>query len=695
MNEKINEVKTIVDKTPGVFALSSEKLDELVEQAHKLFERLGYNEEFENVTTYGFKKIFDEWSKNKGWLVKLFEKSEYYDGDFKIVIPCDIKRDININDIERFYSWVKKQAKEYIKKYEYQIGFFKYSEYINNIKLIRNRFDALVRCKANKDECVMLTEDLNRMGARFDLVKKEINSSREYVKTCYYTNGQNSFLNIDTYAKKEEFIKANMVCDIIYSIIYAIKSRGIYIIDECLEADINNKIANNIDFCNLNCKVNAVKGQKISRYVNALMKYIGFNKITDIKEETFWDNNNNVLHTRQKDYGYNYEYARFSDAINPKTIKHNVVMSVDPVDYWTSSFGYNWASCHTIDVLNVRDTSDNEHHYQGMYSSGTESYMLDESTFVVYIRPSEDSIKRIGEENLPAEEQSKLKRCLFSLGEDKLLQSRLYPDGRDGRDDDINDLAAQLRDIVQTEISKLYDIPNFWLNKKGCSECSKVVDTYGTHYEDYSNYDDCNVSYMHRINEFLNKKPIIVGHEPICPSCGRWHSYRNNVLCGSCANPILCYDCGCAINRDENRIYCEDNDVYYCITCASNNDIVYCQDDELYHFIRNACYDDYTDNYYYDDSGKITTYDGNTYYCAQNAIDDGYDYSDYDEEWVLAEEIYHIGYGDTTFSIGLNSGYVYVEGEDIYFPDNDMAIDAGYIYSDEDNEWIKKEENDD
>lgn len=60
MNEKINEVKTIVDKTPGVFALSSEKLNELVEQAHKLFERLEYNGYFKNVTTYGFEKIFNE-----------------------------------------------------------------------------------------------------------------------------------------------------------------------------------------------------------------------------------------------------------------------------------------------------------------------------------------------------------------------------------------------------------------------------------------------------------------------------------------------------------------------------------------------------------------------------------------------------------------------------------------------------------
>lgn len=693
MNEKINEVKTIVDKTPGVFALSSEKLNELVEQAHKLFERLEYNENFENVTTYGFKKIFDEWSKNKGWLVKLFEKSEYYDGDFKIVIPCDIKRDININDIETFHRWVRKQAIEYIKKYEYQIGLFKFGEYNKNIDSIASRFAVLVKYKANKDERLILSEDLDRMSNRYNLAKKEINSSKEYIRTCYYDDC-NSFLDLDTYVKREEFVKVDTVCSIIFSIIRAIKDRNIYIIDEELEKNINKIIASGTNSRGLNCKVNAVKGQKISRYVNALMKYIGFNKITDIKEETFWDNNN-LPHTRQKDYGYNYQYAKFSDAINPKTIKYNVVMSVDPVDYWTSSFGYNWASCHTIDVLNVRDTSDNEHHYQGMYSSGTESYMLDESTFVVYIRPSEDSIKRIGEEYLPIEEQSKLKRCLFSLGEDKLLQSRLYPDGRDGGDDDINDLAAQLRDIVQTEISKLYDIPNFWLNKKGCSECSKVVDTHGTHYEDYSNYDDCNVSYMHRINGFLNEKPIIIGHEPICPSCGRWHSYRNNVLCESCANPILCCDCGCAINSDEDRIYCADNDEYYCRACVSDNDIVYCQDDDSYHFERNTCYDNYTDNYYYYDSDKIETYDGNTYCCTENAINDGYDYSDYDDEWVLAEELYHIGYGDTTFSIGINSGYVYVEGEDIYFPDNDMAIEAGYVYSEEDNQWIKKEENDD
>lgn len=98
--------------------------------------------------------------------------------------------------------------------------------------------------------------------------------------------------------------------------------------------------------------IHAHNGQKMSRVMNKLLTYIGYNKLPD----------------------YNREFAKYADAINPLQIVRHTVLSVNPLDYLTMSFGNSWASCHTIDKTNKRNMPNS---YEGMYSSGTVSYMLD------------------------------------------------------------------------------------------------------------------------------------------------------------------------------------------------------------------------------------------------------------------------------------------------------------------------------
>lgn len=61
--------------------------------------------------------------------------------------------------------------------------------------------------------------------------------------------------------------------------------------------------------------IHAHKGQKMSRVVNKLLTYVGYNKLPD----------------------YNREFAKYADALNPLQITRHTVLSVNPLDYLTMS----------------------------------------------------------------------------------------------------------------------------------------------------------------------------------------------------------------------------------------------------------------------------------------------------------------------------------------------------------------------
>lgn len=125
----------------------------------------------------------------------------------------------------------------------------------------------------------------------------------------------------------------------------------------CTEQYIDENMTNDL---NAICpSIHAHKGQKMSRVVNKLLSYIGYDKLP----------------------AYNSAFAKYADALNPLQITRHTVLSVNPLDYLTMSFGNSWASCHTIDKENKRGMPNS---YEGMYSSGTVSYMLDSPSMVFY-----------------------------------------------------------------------------------------------------------------------------------------------------------------------------------------------------------------------------------------------------------------------------------------------------------------------
>lgn len=227
--------------------------------------------------------------------------------------------------------------------------------------------------------------------------------------------------------------------------------------------------------------IHAHKGQKMSRVVNKLLTYVGYNKLPD----------------------YNREFAKYADALNPLQITRHTVLSVNPLDYLTMSFGNSWASCHTIDKENRRQMDNS---YSGMYCGGTLSYMLDETSIITFVH-----------NHVPTDfaNEGKIYRCMFHYGKNILVQGRVYPQGNDGR----TDLYKVFRNYVQDELAPIIGLTDTIWRKKEDGDVGGNVDSYGCHYRDYTNFHNCNVSYPRERSESRDNM-IKIGASGICPYCG-------------------------------------------------------------------------------------------------------------------------------------------------------------------------------
>lgn len=254
--------------------------------------------------------------------------------------------------------------------------------------------------------------------------------------------------------------------------------------ERCVSAEMASAIKDAIP------EVRVHVGEKTSRAINRILTYLNYHKVD----------------------GYNREFAKYADSLSPITIKRNTILSINPLDYLTMSFGNSWASCHTIDKTNKRGM---ENSYGGAYSTGTMSYMLDSSSMVFYTVGSHD-------DNGNYWTQDKIHRQMYHYGEEKLIQGRLYPQDNDGCSAEY----AAYRNIVQSIVSTMFDFTNLWTLKTGASNASEYVYSCGTHYRDYENFDNCSIS---RIKGSENYKLVTVGAKPICVRCGEEHNTHDNI----------------------------------------------------------------------------------------------------------------------------------------------------------------------
>ena len=199
---------------------------------------------------------------------------------------------------------------------------------------------------------------------------------------------------------------------------------------------------------------------------------------------------------------YNKLFAQYADMVSGLKRKVKFYISLNPLDYFTMSFGNSWSSCHTIDKKNERNMPTG---YSGMHCGGTMSYMLDCTSIITYVHnhATEDH------------EEGKIYRNMFHFDSGTLIQGRVYPQGNDGA----TDLYKEFRQIVQGELANLMGIENTWI-KRNCN-CGENTASYGVHYPDYLNFSGCNVTYPSCMSA-ASSHTVNIGHQRICPDCGDW-----------------------------------------------------------------------------------------------------------------------------------------------------------------------------
>lgn len=626
---------------------------------------------YERVSDYGLKQHFDRCRKAKenSGLLALFESHPNYNGRGQIVLSsAELKRPIDKENIRVFVRWVYNETDEILYSKRMYIGLHDAGEYRNVMNAYGDMADS-IRCYKNAYINGMTTKDLykerNRMREVFD---DFIDRENPTYKELSLRDGWK-----EIYVKKDDVKDYNVIRAIINNILdYKVYGMELPIINDRY-AEFCNELLEDTSF-----SVRAVEGQKIMKFIRKLCVEYGLDKVKDIKP--LLDSNGNQRTTnngelRWVDDGYNGKIALLGDSVCPSTYPATLVLSINPIDYWTSSFMRDTQSCHTIDKDNRRGTDQT---YEGMYSAGTSSYASDGVTFVMYERPTESWFEKHKDEShvdkelnewIDMEYQTKARRCIFCYGEDKLIQMRIYPDGRDGGDESIE---SQFRAIVQREIATMANENNLWLLKRGSSNCYEAAVHIGDlGYIDCFKYDDGSVSYLKRDGN-LNYKKIGIGVEDIiCPCCGGYHSTSNCIACESCYGAYVCDHCGDTIYEDD--IIEIDGYHFCCDDCAA---------EEGYYRDNYTC--DYFNSNYYSYIAVEGRYGEVFYYQdSYNAERDGWSYSDVDENWYSEDDVYTLVDGNT---FAMCEHQDAVETPDGWYLDLEDAAEDGWVINN-DGEW--------
>ena len=563
----------------------------------------------------GMQKIWDVYETNKSGLAALLSNHPNWDEEkLAIVFSQDFKRTRNDDAVKAFFRWIDNQLDAWGRKYEYKIHCSSYREIERAYSKLTNLCDAMRRIENNH-----WGEYGDNHRVRVDgMTSRELVRERDRIGSILDLMEQNGVCKDGMLLKKEDYRKLE----------HGRKFNELLLgykddLADASFAEKANEYAEPFDIIDKRGKkkgLGAVAGMKVSRIVGKFFKNYGFDKIVDMQTFSTIDGNGNI-HERTKDMGWNGMYSAYADGINPFIIKRYTIISVNPIDYLTMSFGNTWASCHTIDKKNKRHR-DSNHNYQGCYCSGTLSYMLDRTSLIMYTVDEKYKGTKFCLED-------KIQRCVFCIDEDKILQSRLYPDGRETGD---LSMSAQFRTIIQKAIADCVKENNLWTVEKGSRICDRVSISYGTHYTDYTDYSDGTVSFLKRAGIKKNYKTIKIGHNPICPSCGEEHEEAGELACDECRGILHCERCGCSVDEDDAIIDVDTGNVYCDSDCASRDGVRYCVNDDQYHS-ENIYEDDWSEEYFVDDLDSIHIGYDYHYENEEHANRDGWHYIESDNEW--------------------------------------------------------------
>ena len=324
---------------------------------------------------------------------------------------------------------------------------------------------------------------------------------------------------------------------------------------------------------------------------------------------------------------------RASLLIQENCIKGTLCFSVHPLDFLSSSENtYNWRSCHALD---------------GEYRAGNLSYMVDTSTFMVYLRGADNvSLNSFG----PVKWNSKKWRMLVHVSNDDSLMfaGRQYPfDSKNGLDQILNIynglMSADKYDFAPPKYEHwCADYIDEYTTRDHpqikCELYDKYIPIYGflgrlgevvrpgneaLNYNDVL-YSSCykypNYAMIHRRSYVHNRlsivklleDPIIIGDSVKCLCCGN-HTITNHetMRCDKCELDYgyeendsygSCNCCGARIYFDDSYVIgdeyvcdnCYENECFNCDVCGEayfNHDRHYVKFDETNSgYVCNYCY---------------------------------------------------------------------------------------------------------
>ena len=635
----------IMAKAESNYTMAPEVRERILQQMRNLFDEYDYNYE-----DHALNKILDKYCEEKGQVINILSKHPAWDAERLMVkFNTDFKRAVNLNELGTFFNWcedcVAKRSKEKIPTTPYTEN--------ETVEIIRRNQRFLDIFSINGVETVN--------GKTKEDYQKIINHFNDYYRTNFYGNQEWFGVKV---TREDYKICQNL--DILFNILKEyfrtnIDEKNVHLCPEDIAETINSLFPDT-----------AVAGQKISRILGKIGKSLGLDTVVDVRDASFYDNNGRWVE-RTKNFGWSYRQAMMGDAINPFIITRHTLISVNPIDYLTMSFGHEWGSCHGIDRGQRIGN-----HYQGEYCAGTLSYMLDPSSFIFYTVDADYD----GDE---FELQDKMQRCVMAIGGDKLYEGRVYPDGRDGGD---RGLATQFRNVVQKVIADCLEVDNLWKIEKGSTPCDRNMSSgNGKAYEDWTCCPDSVMSFL-KINDEINEEDSIwINYPAICVNCGYEIDESSSLNCSDCDGSRRCPRCDCRISAGDG-LTMEDGTVYCDSYCAENDDYVYCEDADGWYYYEYVHKDDYTGEYFYYED-EMVDIDGNIYRNADNAESAGY--REVDGEWFDKDDVYEDDYTGDDFvwdeetSVATEDGNHYVSAEN--------AEADGYIFNTTDGIWeIKPEE---
>lgn len=536
-------------------------------------------------TDYGIDKIIERWEEKKHTGIgAILSRHPNYNGRFQIVLDETFNREIDRLAIREFRLWLRSKIEDdcnvpiraFVRPPEdrdyYPCGWVKRESYMNDWEVTMDDFVG---------RTVNVVSDYGNGRVSLVLHKGDysnvFNFEKDHLLLIYEGN---SFTppNGDSFTES----KYRFIRDLL-------KDVGQY-----LDDDETEKLNNAFPWLKLH------RNGKTSRVIRRICQHYGI----------------------ANDPEFNERFTKFADAINPLKVQRWTIISWHPIDYWAMSFGNSWTSCHSIDKVDALGVYSGSYH--GCYSGGTESYMLDSSSVVMYVVDRSFNGERF-------ELEPKILRQMFHIDAEgrRFVQGRLYPQDNDSGAKETYDA---FRQIMQHVIAECFGLNNDWVVKHGTQYTRYAIDSDGEHYRDYECYDNCTLSTLR--SETENDLPCIqVGSVQICPTCGRQFFESEFIVCEDCRDVVTCEYCGETVCR-EDAIVTEDGSTFCCVSCAENEDYVYCENvDGWYHRYRDhVLYDDRTEEYFYNSwyENPVFTEDGMTFRTEEIAEEAGYVYCDGD-----------------------------------------------------------------